>query len=50
MCYWSVTELGISMAELSKKLDMTLAAVSYAVTRGEKEAKKGGFYLEDNVI
>ncbi|MEA3416436.1 MAG: hypothetical protein U9R02_09835 [Thermodesulfobacteriota bacterium] len=27
-------------ADLSKRLDMTLAAVSYAVKRGEKVAKK----------
>jgi len=38
------------MAELSKRLEMPLAAVSYAVKRGEKEAKQGGFYLEDHVV
>lgn len=28
------------MADLAKRLDMTLAAVSYAVKRGEKQLKK----------
>ena len=40
-------ELGISMADLSKRLDMTLAAVSYAVKRGEKIAKEAGCHLDD---
>ena len=35
------------MADLAKKLDMTLAAVSYAVKRGEKAAKEAGYYLDD---
>jgi hypothetical protein len=46
-CYWSVVELGISMADLAKKLGLTLSAVSYAVRRGEKEAKQGHLNLED---
>ncbi len=36
-----------SMADLSKRLDMTLAAVSYAVKRGEKIAKEAGCHLDD---
>jgi hypothetical protein len=35
------------MADLSKKLNMTLAAVSYAVKRGEKIAKGADFQLDD---
>ena len=38
------------MADLSKRLDMTLAAVSCAVKRGEKIAKKEGYHLEGSVI
>ena len=49
VCYWSAVELGISMADLSKRLGVTLAAVSYAVKRGEKEAKQAGFRLEDQL-
>jgi hypothetical protein len=47
LCYWYAIEIGISMADLSKRLDMTLAAVGYAVKRGEKVAKEAGFYLDD---
>ncbi len=35
------------MADLSKRLDMTLAAVRYAVKRGEKITKEAGCYLND---
>jgi hypothetical protein len=44
-CYWSAIELGIPMAELVKKLDMTLAAISYAVKRGEITAKENNYTL-----
>ena len=47
LCYWCAIGLGIPMADLAKRLDMTLSAVSYAVKRGEKIAKKAGFYLDD---
>ena len=47
LCYWCTAELGIPMADLSKRLDMTLAAVSCAVKRGEKIAKEVGCHLED---
>nr|HPJ69200.1 transposase [Desulfobacteraceae bacterium] len=47
LCYWCAIELGIPMADLAKRLDMTLAAVSYAVKRGEKAAKEAGYYLDD---
>jgi hypothetical protein len=35
------------MADLARKLDLTLAAVSYAVKRGEKTAKETGWHLDD---
>lgn len=38
------------MVDLARKLDMTPAAVSYAVQRGEKMAKKQGCRLESEVI
>lgn len=47
LCYWCAIELRIPMAVLSKRLDMTLAAVSYAVKRGEKTAKEAGWQLDD---
>ena len=46
LCYWCCIKLGISMAELAKRLNLTLAAVSCAVKRGEKIAKEGNFILE----
>ena len=39
VCYWCAIKLGMTMAELARKLDLTLAAVSYAVNRGEKVVK-----------
>ncbi len=33
-CYWAAIELGIPMADPAKRLEMTLAAISYAVKRG----------------
>lgn len=47
LCYWTVTELDIPMTEISKRLGRTLAAVSYAVKRGEKASKECGYHLEE---
>jgi putative transposase len=47
LCYWCVSELGMAMADLARKLDVTLAAVSYAVKRGEKIARETGCHLDD---
>ena len=46
LCYWSAMAVGIPMADLAKKLDMTISAVSYAVQRGEKIAKEKDCQLE----
>jgi len=35
------------MADLAKRLGLTLSAVSYAVKRGEEIAKEGDYLLED---
>ena len=50
LCYWCANKLEISMAELAKGLGLTIAAVSYAVKRGEKVAKEGNYILDDKVI
>jgi hypothetical protein len=50
LCYWTVVELGMPMVDLARKLDMTPAAVSVAVQRGEKMAKERNYRLEDSVI
>ena len=44
--YWTVFELGMPMVDLARKFDITPAAVSYAVQRGEKMTKERGYQLE----
>ena len=44
--YWTVVELGMPMLDLARRFDITPAAVSYAVQRGEKMAKEWGYQLE----
>ena len=46
VCYWSVVELGMSKVDLARSFDITPAAVSYSVQRGERIAKKEGYQLE----
>ena len=45
LCFWAARELGISMSELSRKLDLSLSAVSQSVARGEKLAEIHGYKL-----
>jgi hypothetical protein len=45
LCYGSVRELDISMADLAKRFGMIPSAVSYAVESGEIEAKERGCRL-----
>ncbi len=40
LCYWACRELGISMAELSRRMNVSVMAISYAVQRGEELAKE----------
>ena len=47
LCYWCAIKLGISTAELAKRLELTTTAVSCAVRRGEKTAKDGNYILKD---
>jgi len=46
LCYWAAAELGMSMVDLARKFDLTPAAVSCAVQRGEKMAKGKHYQLE----
>ena len=45
LCFWAVRELGISMTELSRRLNFSLSGVSQSVTRGEKIAEINGLRL-----
>ena len=47
LCYWCAIELGIPVADLAKRLDLTLAAVSCAIKRGDMIAKQSGCHLDD---
>jgi len=47
LCYWCAVELEIPMADLARRLNLTLAAVSFAVKRGEKAAKEAGWRLDE---
>lgn len=46
-CYWAVRELGITMADLAPKLNISQPAVSLSVRRGEKIASENGYLLMD---
>ena len=46
LCYWAVVDLGMTMVDVARRLDITPSAVSYSVQRGEKTAKEGDYQLE----
>ena len=50
VCFWAGRELGISMTELSRRLNLSLSGVSQSVTRGEKIAEINGFELLDRKL
>ena len=45
LCYWAVCALGLTAAELAKRLGITQPVVSYAVIRGEQIAKEKNYNL-----
>jgi len=47
LCFWAVRELGISMASLSRKLNISIPAVSQSVIRGENVAKSNQYFLTE---
>ena len=46
-CYWAVRELGVTMADLAPKLNISQPAVSMSTQRGEQIASKNGYSLID---
>ena len=48
-CYWASRELGISYAELARRLGISIPAVSYSVERGEMIVKEKNYQLLDNL-
>ncbi|MFH1077415.1 MAG: transposase [Pseudomonadota bacterium] len=49
LCYWSAAELRMSIVDIARRLDLTPAAVSVAVQRGEKIVKEEGYQMEENI-
>ena len=45
LCFWASGGLGISHAELAKRLELSPAAVGFSVERGELIAKKAKYFL-----
>jgi len=45
LCYWAVRDVGMTMTFLSKKLGLSLSAVSQSVQRGEQIATENKFRL-----
>jgi putative transposase len=48
LCYWAVRKLGLSMAELSRRLRLSLSGVSQSVKRGEKIAQNKRYELNES--
>ena len=47
LCYWAVRDLGITMAELSRRLKLSLSGISLSVKRGERIAREKNYKLID---
>jgi len=45
LCYCAVRDLGISMAESSRRLKLSLSGVSLSVKRGERIAQENDYKL-----
>jgi putative transposase len=45
ICFWAVRELGVNMAFLARRFNVSIVAVSKSVKRGAEIAKKGGYEL-----
>ena len=45
LCYWVVRELGESMASMSRRLGLSITAVSQTVLRGELLVKQNNLFL-----
>jgi chromosomal replication initiation ATPase DnaA len=44
-CFWAVRELGVSMANLGRRLGLSIPAISKSVARGKQIAESNGFSL-----
>lgn len=46
-CYWAVSELGMSLRELARRLEMSPPGVGFSVERGEAIVRENGYHLID---
>ncbi len=49
MCFWAVRKLGLSMSEIARKLNYSVATVSLSVARGEKIASTKNLSLINSI-
>ena len=49
LCYWAVSELGITLAELSRRAHISQSSISMSVHRGEQIVEKEGYSLMNNM-
>ena len=47
LCYWAARRLGLSMAELSRRLRLSLSGISQSIKRGEKMAENTAYKLNE---
>ena len=47
LCFWDVRQLGISLTDLTRHLEISIAGVAYAVERGEAIAPDNNYQLVD---
>jgi hypothetical protein len=47
LCYWVARDLGIGMAPIARRLNLSLAGVSQSVKRGETIVQQKGYNLID---
>ena len=45
MCFWAVSELGMSLRELARQLEMSSPGIGFSVERGETMAYEKGLQL-----
>lgn len=45
LCFWAVRELGISLTDLARRLELSVPAIGYSVDRGEIIARESGYQL-----
>ena len=47
VCFWAVSELGLSLMELARYFGLTVPGVGYSVDRGENIARENKYRLLD---